>query len=224
METLPALAAWLEEGGLTGEWRLALGREVRAAAAFAPLSVDLLTPGELVRYRTLQDTSRRRAWLTGRAALRRLLRGLDRGPDTAELEFPRPDMSLAHCAGLSVAVASLDAGAAGLGVDLESERPMPPEAASFFLTERERARLDRRPAPPVAEAPEAGLMRLWTVKEALFKADPANRSRILADYEVADAALRRGKASMRQGLDARRFRYVSHRLAGWHLTLATALS
>lgn len=223
METLPALAAWLEEGGLAGEWRLALGREVRAAAAFAPLSVDLLTPGELACYRTLQDPLRRRAWLTGRAALRRLLRRLDRGPDASGLDYPRPDMSLAHCAGLAIAVASLDAGAAGLGVDLESDRPMPPAAAAFFLTERERARLDRRPAPPEAEAREAALMRLWTVKEALFKADPANRSRILADYEVADAAVRRGKAGMRIGLDDRKFRYVSHRLAGWHLTLAAAL-
>lgn len=226
LSTLPALAAWIEDGGLAGEWRLALGLDARAAFAFAPLSVDLLSPGELARYRTLRDTSARRAWLTGRAALRRLLERLGRDPDTAALAFPRADLSLAHCGGAAVALglSGPGHGALGLGVDLEADRPMHPQATGFFLTEAERARLEARPAGHSPEAMDASLARLWTVKEALFKADPGNGPRLLADYEVADPSLRRGRAGLRPGLEPRAFRYVSHRLAGWHFSLAAALS
>ncbi len=229
METLNGVAAYLEEGGLIGEWRLALGLEVRAAAAFAPLSVDLLTPGELARYRNLSATSRRRDWLTGRAALRKLLRRLDLGPDTASLEFPAANLSLTHSGGMAVAVACLDAPGPGLGVDLEAERPMRPEAARFFLGEDEMAKLNGRNAMDGGAESEEGLLRLWTAKEALFKADMDNRNRVLTDYRVADPMVRRGKAGLRPGLDtgapeaAREFRYISHRLAGWHLSLAAAV-
>src|SRR4051794_30904516 len=120
IETLPGIAAYLEEGGLAAEWQRALGLKVVAAVAYAPISVDLLTPGELARYRTLGGPDRRRAWLTGRAALRRLLRRLDRGPDTAGLAFPAPDMSLTHSGGVAVAIAAPDGSGRGLGVDLEA--------------------------------------------------------------------------------------------------------
>ena len=228
MATLSGVAAYLEEGGLIGEWRLAWGLEVRAAAAFSPLSVDLLTAGELARYRTLSDTLRRRDWLTGRAALRRLLRRLDLGPDTSSLEFPAANISLTHSAGMAVAVACLDASAPGLGVDLEAERPMRPESAQFFLSEGELAKLAGRGALDGSVECGDALLRLWTAKEALFKSDLGNRNRVLTDYAVADPMVRRGRAGMRAGLQmadgnpGKEFRYVSHRLVGWHLSLAAA--
>ncbi|MBW8886555.1 MAG: 4'-phosphopantetheinyl transferase superfamily protein [Fibrobacteres bacterium] len=220
IETLPGISAYLEAGGLAGEWRRALGLDVRAAVAFSPLSVDLLTPGELARYRNLDGTERRRSWLTGRAALRRLLRRLDRGPDTAGLAFPAPDMSLTHSGGMAVAVACLDAPGQGLGVDLEAERSLRSESARFFLSDGERARLALRGLAPESAGFEDALLRLWTAKEALFKADTGNRGRILADYRLSDPMARRGRAALRAELGRREFRYVSHRLAGWHLSLA----
>jgi 4'-phosphopantetheinyl transferase EntD len=220
IETLAGIASFLEEGCLAAEWRRALGLDLRAAVAFSPLSVDLLTPGERARYRAFPGTERRRTWLTGRAALRRLLRRLDLGPDTSALEFPAAGMSLTHSRGMAVAIACLGSTGQGLGVDLEAERPMRQEAARFFLSGEECAELAALGPAPGSAGGEEALLRLWTVKEALFKADMGNRDRVLADYRVADPRVRRGRAALRPDLGAKGFRYVSHRLAGWHLSLA----
>lgn len=217
-KTCPGIAAFLEDGALAGEWSSALGLDVEAAAACAPLSTDLLTPGELARYRTL-DVSVRRAWLTGRAALRRLFARLELDPETADLAFPSSRFSLSHAGGLSVAIARTGGPSAGVGVDLEPHRPLHPDSAFVLLAPRERLRLE----DPEAEAAQGGLVRLWTAKEALFKADPDNRGRVPVDYRLADPRVRRGKAALRAGLPPRRFRYVSHRLGNWHLSLANAV-
>jgi 4'-phosphopantetheinyl transferase EntD len=213
-KTRPGIAAFLEEGALAGEWSSALGLQVEAAAACAPLSVDLLAPWELARYRAL-DVSLRRPWLTGRAALRRLRARLGMDPEAA---VPAGGFSVSHSAGLSIAIAAASGPSAGVGVDLEPHRPLHPDTAFVILSAAERANLD----DPGAEAADGGLLRLWTAKAALFKADPDREGRAFTDYRVADAGLRRGKAALRPGLPARRFRYVSHRLGEWHLSLATA--
>jgi 4'-phosphopantetheinyl transferase EntD len=220
---IAGLAGYLEEGGLEAEWRSALGMDIRAAVAQAPVSPDLLSPGELRRYRLLPDPERRRAWLTGRAALKRLLRRLDLASDTSGLEFPAAGLSLSHAGGIALAVACAEIGGTalsrssrGLGVDIEADRSMRPESARFFLGPEERERISA-----LAEGHERALLRAWTIKEAVFKSDPDNRGRLLADYRLADAAARRGSACMKNGPRVTGgFRYLSHHLAGWHISVA----
>jgi hypothetical protein len=68
----------------------------------------------------------------------------------------------------------------GVGVDLEFARPMHSEAARFFLTAGERRAVEELAA---GQQPKT-LLRLWTIKEALFKADPHNAGTALTDYDV----------------------------------------
>jgi hypothetical protein len=66
-------------------------------------------------------------------------------------------------------------------------------------------------------------LRLWTVKECVFKADPRNERRLLADYEIAEpfAWLGWGMGPPRNGGAAPSFRYASLPLASGYLSVAT---
>jgi len=167
------------------------------AAVSTPVSVSDLTPGELAQ---VPEGLRRTDWLRGRAALKLLL---GQESDTSTVTFPHRSLSLTHAAGWAVAAGcdADDGGHIGLGVDFEGGRRVDPRAARFFLRPHERG----------------DLLRLWTVKEALFKATPDNGGAMLLDYEVADANALAGTASDRSG---RRFRYTSAPLRQGWLTIA----
>lgn len=168
-------------------------RDVELAIARQPLDPADLAPGERAR---LPDGLRRHDWLLGRAALKALL-----GPlDTSSVVFPNRSLSLTHSAGVAVA-ARCDGPQAGLGVDLEGWRAIEPGTARFYLWPHE----------------QGDLLRLWTVKEALFKATPANDGAVFLDYEVDDPHALEGTAQDRHG---RAFDYVSRRRPEGWLTLA----
>jgi len=164
--------------------------DVSLAVATAP-ATDL-SPGELA---ALPDGPRRHDWLLGRAALK--AHGIG---DTATVTFPHRCLSLTHSAGVAVA-ARCDGDQAGVGVDLEGWRAIDPRAARFFLAPDE----------------HGDLLRLWTVKEALFKATPANAGALLVDYEVDDPLRMEGTAQDRHG---RAFEYLSRRRPEGWLTIA----
>ncbi len=176
-----------------------LGVEARLAFATTPATPDDLSPGERAQ---CPAGLRRNDWLLGRAALKRVLGG----GDTSHLRFPSRSLSLSHAGGLAVVV-QVDGGQAGVGVDYEPWRVVDPRTARFFLGphERERAR------------GEADLLRLWTVKEALWKATPQNLGATLVDYETDDDAEAAGGA-----VDGRDqvFRYASRSVDGGWLTVA----
>lgn len=189
--------------------RLRVG--LAAAMADCPVPVDDLTEGELARFRQVAGTPRVGSWLRGRAALKRLLTRLGEEPDTSTVSFPHPQLSLSHSGSHAVAVGVQAAGVQGIGVDLELAR-LPQEAtARFFLTCEERQTL--------ADLSGATLLRLWTVKEALFKADPHNRDRGLLDYRVADASADGGAACV-VGDASLLIRYASLELPDGFLTVA----
>jgi len=170
-----------------------LGASVRAALADTPLPATELTPGERARFAALAGTARAASWLRGRAALRRLL-GSD--SDTADVTFPCARLSLSHSAELALAIRV--EGVAGVGVDLETRRLSMAQAerwrssARIFATVAERQWLERAP-----EGLEAALLRLWTIKEAVFKADGGNAGRVLGDYAIEDPSRRDGDAVVR---------------------------
>ncbi|MFI9103443.1 4'-phosphopantetheinyl transferase superfamily protein [Streptomyces fildesensis] len=160
-----------------------------------PLAPTALTGPERARFAALTGRVQREQWLISRHALRTLLGVLGLPADTTGYAFPHCRLSLSHVGGAAVAagLAVPAGGVVGVGVDLETARDARPETARFFLDERERSWLDT--VPESARAAEH--VRLWTVKEALYKADPANRHTVLLDYTTDDPAAGSGRARRR---------------------------
>ena len=196
---------------------LARALDVRTAAAIArgPARVQDLTPAEAARYRELVATPRSDSWLRGRAALKRLLRRLGMEPDTSTVKFPHPRFSLTHSGRYALAVAADGSGLTGVGIDLELNAMPRQAAARFFVTAEEQEQC------AYASVPTAYLLRLWTVKEALFKADPHNQGRGLLDYVVRDIATRVGWARAHAN-GSLGMRYASLDLGNGFLSLAVS--
>ena len=118
---------------------------------------------------------------TGRDALAIALRAANRAPD-AVAGWPCPFASLTHSGDVAVAVAvPPDVRTIGIGIDLEHDRPIKPGMVRLICSEHERAWLASLPA----ERQAAEVLRLWTAKEALYKADPAQGDAIVAEYSLA---------------------------------------
>jgi phosphopantetheinyl transferase len=183
-----------------------VGDVVRFRSAVAPMDVRRLEAGERPQYDAMAP-ARQGEWLLGRTALKQLLPA---GTDTSAVTFPHPQLSISHACGMAVAVHV--AGALGTGVDVElADRRPDRRTARFFLHADERA-----------EHLSAGeLLRLWTVKESLFKATPDNAQLELLDYRLADAASTVGVASGPRG---ERFRYATAQVADYVLTVAVCRS
>lgn len=146
-----------------------------------------LTPGERAQWRALSPGPRRRDWLLGRAALKQLLGA---GADTSGLRFPHPRLSLTHAGGRAFAVNITAAGVVGTGIDYE-----PWNGAADLRT----ARFFLRMSEQVAVRDAATLLRVWTVKEALYKATPDNAEVVLLDYELHDPRCAQGSATGPRG-------------------------
>lgn len=172
-----------------------LGLEIHLDVASSAIEPEALSRGERRTHRALAHTPRARSWLLGRAALKRLRASLEGRSDTDDLAFPDPRYSLTHSAELALAVAEPSGSLEGIGVDLEIGTRIRPAAARFFLTGREREWLHEVPD----EARESRLLRLWCVKEALYKANPGNAGTILSDHELLDPARAVGAARTRRG-------------------------
>jgi len=116
---------------------------------------------------------------TGPAALARALEAAGRPAVPA---WPCAYASLTHSQDVAIAVAlPADARADGLGIDLELDRPVKPGLARLLCDAHELAWLATVPE----ERRAAELLRLWTIKEALYKANPAQGDSIVANYAVA---------------------------------------
>jgi 4'-phosphopantetheinyl transferase EntD len=177
-----------------------------------PLPEDRLTPGEKENLARMTAPERRESWLRGRHALKRLQASLGGSEDTSTLKFPHPQLSLTHSESWAVAVGSTSSKLLGLGVDLEVKSVPKPEAAPRFLNPAEMVWLRRMDEP---DRPKL-LHRLWTVKEAIFKADPENPGRTLKQYGLADPGFVAGRA--RRG--ERVFYYASFEVPGGFLSVA----
>jgi acyl carrier protein len=182
-----------------------------------PVAIWALTTLERVEFAALAGAERRQQWLTSRYALRVLLGLLGLPRDTAEYRFPHPRISLAHGSLGAIAVGSVGQWAAGLGVDYETDRPVDPRTARFFLDEAEQARLAE--VPPANRAAEQ--LRLWTVKEAVFKADLTNCGAMLRDYSTQPARAGAAGWASRRGA-GQPFGFTSARFQGGHLSVAAA--
>ncbi|MDQ6726385.1 MAG: 4'-phosphopantetheinyl transferase superfamily protein [Actinomycetota bacterium] len=96
----------------------------------------------------------------------------------------------------------------GVGVDFEPWRPEADlRVARFFL----------RPTELAAVTGAAPLMRLWTIKEALYKATPDNGPCVLLDFALADPG---GACGHAVGPRGEALRYAAIDVAGGHLAVA----
>jgi hypothetical protein len=131
-----------------------------------------------------------------RVALKQVLTRL--GEDVAladSLSLPHPRFSLTHARPLSVAIGLPEAAAGrclGLGIDFEPwERPVRLDTASLFLSPEEQRWLASQQPGSRARLQ----LWLWTLKEALFKADPENATQHLKAYEILDLGQPQGLAT-----------------------------
>lgn len=102
----------------------------------------------------------------------------------------------------------------GIGIDSELPRPLDPAVARFFL---------RADEVDLATDPDRCL-RWWTVKEALFKADPNNADTRLLDYHLQHPASDSALAGRR---DDPRIRFCHHSFRGEHrgpVSIAAAIA
>jgi phosphopantetheinyl transferase (holo-ACP synthase) len=106
----------------------------------------------------------------------------------------------------------------GIGIDVETSRAVNPESARFFLSEAERESLKEAGADTSART----LLRLWTVKEAIMKADPKNDGRMLGDYMIEDPLQWRGVAYARDRAPLR-FHYSSVPMEQGFLSIAVVV-
>jgi hypothetical protein len=177
-----------------------------------PLPENRLTSGEKADLSKLTAPGRRESWLRGRAALKRLGAAIGEGEDTSAFKFPHPKLSLTHSEAWAVAIGSNSPKMAGIGVDLEVKSIPKPETARRFLNPSEMVWLRRMDE---LEHPRL-LHRLWTVKEAIFKADAENQGKTLKDYALADPGFVAGRA--RRG--DRLFHYASFEVPQGFLSVA----
>jgi 4'-phosphopantetheinyl transferase EntD len=194
-----------------------LGIDLQIAIADRAIDSAGLMPGERAQLARFQTVARRTSWKTGRAALKQLcaLCGVD--DDTSGIVFPSPCYSLTHSSGYAVAVGAVSAGLAGIGIDLEFLRLVDPRAGQFFLTAHERVWIKSLPA--VRHSTE--LLRLWTIKEALFKSDPHNHCTCLMDYALAEPGSSRGQVVIRREA-VMVMQYVCYALGPGLLSVAVA--
>lgn len=167
------------------------GPRIVAAATVIGHTVATLTTGEEKQYRRLGSNSRRRSWLAGRAVIKAARERLGLGTDTARLRFPHTCTSLTHAGGYAIAVTAPEGALSGLGVDLEAWRHTAAGITRFFLTAAECDWIAGRPT----DQQERDRIRLWTVKEAVFKARPDNHGMTLNQFAVDDPSASSGKAT-----------------------------
>lgn len=125
---------------------------------------------------------------------------------------PQPDLSITHAGQWIFALAVRAGGLAGVGIDFEPWRALDVRHQRLMLTAREIAAL------PVASARD--LVRIWTVKEACFKADVNGQQRWVTAYALDNPAQASGSVRISQGHRTYRFRYISMEVPGGMLSVA----
>lgn len=149
---------------------------------------------------------RQDSWYTSRAALQQLL---PQDRRAAFQDFPACDVSISHT-GEWAAALYVEHGM-GCGIDIEWPRKFSPGIARHMLHPSEQSVL----------SPARDLLRVWTIKEALFKADMDNADKLLHHYSAADINADTGDAVRHDGRVA--LRYWSSRLAnGPYVAVAIA--
>ncbi len=170
--------------------------------SFSSSFPEQLSCGEQKQMQKFYSLPRYKNWMLGRSALKNLLSTLDLDSDTSKLKFPNHKFSLSHCSNLAVAagLTSKQQLIEGVGVDIEFNRSLSDNHAKFFLSSEERKIIQS----------DNHRLRLWTIKEALFKSDPNNNETVLRDYKIENPIRLQGEARNNTG---RSFYYYCEKLS-----------
>jgi len=175
-----------------------------------------------------EDYINRDRWLmrrsnkqAGRTLLGKLLRQSGMGSvfKAKLLSFPQTACSISHSRNTVVCALSAGKGLQGLGIDVELPRSVPIDAGRLYLSNREQRLLKNCSTYSSDE-----LLRLWTVKEALFKADINNRKRgWLSHYECLNPHIWFGNARLRPSTTRQCFKYATVTFQSGYLSIAVSL-
>lgn len=168
---------------------------VKVVVAQEPISLNQLSSQESNLLFRWKSSKRRDFWRRGREALQKL---------SEKMTFPHSRFSLTHSGDYAIAVGTSSAGFRGIGIDFEPFRKISFHAGRFFLTNTERVWVERQKE----SQREIHLLRLWTVKEALFKSCGGNGRRSLTQFVLGDPGKWQGNAV--SGLEiSGKFSYLS---------------
>ncbi|MEB3286965.1 MAG: 4'-phosphopantetheinyl transferase superfamily protein [Vampirovibrionales bacterium] len=221
------LKDWLEQS---------FGRSFTVVATDLECAEDDLLPIERHTYQGLGAPRRKTSWIKGRKALKMLCSSIVNQPagfffqgniDTGLIPFPHPRISITHSGNLAIAVYLEDTETAsdktplicGIGIDYQVFRPIRNRSWRMFLTVDEQAWVSSQPEPEIPKE----LIRLWTIKEALYKANPANNGTRYVDYHLVSPEQSQGDCVFK-GTQERRLQYASIPFEEGYLSLALALS
>lgn len=185
---------------------------IRVVAGCADYDGPALNAAEEMQLASFHFEHRRRDWRRGRMVLKSLLSSLGRSDDTSGLSFPDAQLSLTHGDAAAYAVGSLGTNK-GIGVDFETVRPVRDRVAGWFLNEPELDWL----AQSIPADRDSDIIRLWTIKEAVFKCHLNNAGLVLSDFTIADPA---AEVCELRASDGRRFQTMSYRMGDGILSIA----
>ncbi|MBY0546601.1 MAG: 4'-phosphopantetheinyl transferase superfamily protein [Candidatus Obscuribacterales bacterium] len=168
-----------------------------------------LSNAESAAYEGYTNPRRKQSWLRARCALKELMATIGERTDTSLVPFPDKRYSISHAGEIAVAVARLDDDPQGMGVDLEICRSLKAGSERFFLNTTEREWIH---ACNEAQRDDERI-RLWTVKEAVYKSDCIAQDGVFKNYGMDSPCEHFGnvKLESEQG-ETRQFRYASTRL------------
>jgi phosphopantetheinyl transferase len=210
------------------------------AQASSPVELSELTFGELIQFQTITHPRRQHSWRLGRSALKTVLPPLQRSADSSVLSWPDPTVSLSHTDDHAMAIGLLlppkkrrrtatrgargSLSIVGIGIDLEPlERTPSPRLVKHFLNPTELTAWQALSWPNEIDASYEAL-RLWTVKEAVWKSCPGNASIPLNQISLHQLEPFRGTASL--GEDDRQWiaHYFTMTWKGHWVTVAVCLA
>jgi 4'-phosphopantetheinyl transferase EntD len=160
-----------------------LGLPLVLSIAVDPLPINELSDGEQQVFSTSRHPKWQASTLLGRNALKQTLRKLRLPSDTSKLSFPHKQLSLSHCGDVAIAVGSKST--QGLGIDILNNRIPRAGSERFYLTEDEKQWLAQQSKNQADSDNATHRQRLWTMKEALFKANLNNANhRLYTSYQI----------------------------------------
>ena len=152
---------------------------------------NYLSTSEIKKCKYTKNSSRYFDWIQGRSALKKVFEHLNKSIDVTKISFPDQCFSISHTKDCAVAIGILNncESSNGVGIDLELNRKIDAKHTRYYLSKYESDLVNSND----------DLLRLWTVKEALFKADPNNDGVILKYYNVKNPKTLKGEAINKKG-------------------------
>lgn len=104
----------------------------------------------------------------------------------SHIHFPNPNFSISHSQDSTIAIHTNAQNIVGIGIDIETSHPSM-KASRNFLTATEASQLSAG-----QQAHPGVLKKLWSIKEAVFKADPDNHCKTLKYYPIINPEAEQG--------------------------------